>query len=126
MDSRDRISTDDLAMPRPPHPAAGDTAAGTRSGVAEQRDEPLLELRELDAFRRRWEETQASFVDEPRAAVAGADELVAEVMQRLAQTFARERSGLEGQWDRGDEVSTEDLRIALQRYRSFFDRLLRT
>jgi hypothetical protein len=54
-----------------------------------------------------------------------ADKLVAAVMQRLAEGFSNERSGLEKQWDRGDNVSTEDLRIALQRYRSFFDRLLK-
>jgi len=64
-------------------------------------------------------------VDEPRQTVAEADKLVAVVMQRLAEGFANERSGLEKQWDRGDNVSTEDLRVALQRYRSFFDRLLK-
>ena len=53
-----------------------------------------------------------------------ADQLVAEIMQRLAESFARERSDLEQQWDRGEDVSTEDLRVALQRYRSFFQRLL--
>ena len=63
-------------------------------------------------------------MDEPRRTVEGADKLVAAVMQRLADGFANERSGLEKQWDSGDNVSTEDLRIALQRYRSFFDRLL--
>lgn len=75
-------------------------------------------------MRERWTEIQAAFVDEPRKAVEGADNLVAETMKRLAETFAEERSRLEGQWDRGDKVSTEDLRLALQRYRSFFDRLL--
>jgi hypothetical protein len=64
-------------------------------------------------------------VDEPRQAVEGADKLVAAVMQRLAEGFANERSGLEKRWDSGDSVSTEDLRVALQRYRSFFDRLLK-
>jgi hypothetical protein len=64
-------------------------------------------------------------VDEPRQTVAEADKLVASVMQRLTEGFANERSGLEKQWDHGDNVSTEDLRVALQRYRSFFDRLLR-
>jgi hypothetical protein len=64
-------------------------------------------------------------VDEPRRTVADADKLVASVMQRLAEGFANERSGLEKQWDRGDDASTEDLRLALQRYRSFFDRLLK-
>ena len=63
-------------------------------------------------------------MDEPRRAVEQADELVAEVIKRLADSFARERSRLEGQWGRGDNVSTEDLRVALQRYRAFFDRLL--
>jgi hypothetical protein len=75
-------------------------------------------------FSIRWEDIQASFVDEPRKSVQSADQLVAEVMQRLAESFARERSDLEQQWDRGEDVSTEDLRVALQRYRSFFQRLL--
>jgi hypothetical protein len=56
--------------------------------------------------------------------VEQADSLVAEVMQRLAAVFADERNGLEQQWDRGDDTSTKDLRVALRRYRSFFDRLL--
>jgi hypothetical protein len=85
---------------------------------------PLLADDATSEVRSRWEEIQGSFVDEPRRAVEEADSLVAELMQRLADSFAEERKGLEGQWDRGDEVSTEDLRIALQRYRSFFDRLL--
>jgi hypothetical protein len=85
---------------------------------------PLLADDATSDVRSRWEEIQGSFVDEPRRAVEEADSLVAELMQRLADSFAEERKGLEGQWDRGDEVSTEDLRIALQRYRSFFDRLL--
>ena len=64
-------------------------------------------------------------MDEPRLTVEDADKLGASVMQRLAEGFADERAGLEKQWDRGDNVSTEDLRVALQRYRSFFDRLLK-
>jgi hypothetical protein len=75
-------------------------------------------------FHKRWTDIQTGFVDEPRQAVERADELVAEVIKRLADSFARERSRLEGQWGRGDNVSTEDLRVALQRYRAFFDRLL--
>ena len=75
-------------------------------------------------YRSRWDTIQTSFVDEPRQAVEKADSLVAEVMQELAKTFADERQKLEAQWGRGDNVSTEDLRIALQRYRSFFSRLL--
>lgn len=85
---------------------------------------PLFPGSELEGLRTRWKEVQTAFVDEPRKAVEEADSLVASAMQRLAEVFADERSKLEGQWDRGDNVSTEDLRVALQRYRSFFDRLL--
>ena len=85
---------------------------------------PLLVADRSQDFRSRWDTIQTSFVDEPRQAVEHADSLVAEVMQELARTFADEREKLEAQWGRGDDVSTEDLRIALQRYRSFFSRLL--
>jgi hypothetical protein len=85
---------------------------------------PLFPADEATSFRARWVEAQTSFVDEPRHAVEQADGLVAEMMQRLASVFADERSKLEQQWSRGDDISTEDLRLALQRYRSFFDRLL--
>jgi hypothetical protein len=85
---------------------------------------PLLPHDESGDFRARWEKIQVGFVDEPRRAVEHADNLVAETMQRPADTFARERENLEGQWDRGGEVSTEDLRLALRRYRTFFGRLV--
>lgn len=84
----------------------------------------LFPEKEANDFRTRWTDIQTGFVDEPRRAVEQADALVAEVIKRLANSFADERSKLEGQWGRGDDVSTEDLRIALRRYRSFFDRLL--
>jgi hypothetical protein len=86
---------------------------------------PLFSESEMGEFRSRWSTVQTGFVDEPRRTVEEADKLVASVMQRLAEGFAHERSGLEKQWDQGDNVSTEDLRVALQRYRSFFDRLLK-
>lgn len=89
------------------------------------RDVPLLSEDVGESFRSRWSEVQTSFVDEPRDSVKRADELVAELIQHLAAQFADERSTLESQWDSGGDVSTEDLRLALQRYRSFFDRLLR-
>jgi hypothetical protein len=85
---------------------------------------PLFSDSDISDLRSRWGNVQAGFVDEPRRAVEEADKLVAAVMKRLAEGFASERSTLEKQWDRGDNVSTEDLRVALQRYRSFFDRLL--
>ena len=84
---------------------------------------PLFSGSDSETFHGRWTDIQASFVDEPRGAVQQADSLVAEVMQRLAQGFAEERRTLEQQWDKGDEVDTEELRQALRRYRSFFDRL---
>lgn len=91
------------------------------------RPEPMTALFTADdgaGLRKRWFDIQTAFVDEPRKAVEHADSLVAEVMKRLAEMFASERAALEHQWDRGDNVTTEDLRVALQRYRTFFDRLL--
>jgi hypothetical protein len=79
---------------------------------------------ELHNFRARWDQVQTSFVDEPRQAVEQADSLVANVVKRIAEQFSTARAQLEKQWDSGDHVSTEDLRQALRRYRSFFDRLL--
>jgi hypothetical protein len=93
-----------------------------QSGV--ERHEPLFDSSRAETLRGRWTDIQSGFVDEPRRAVEQADSLVAEVMQQLAQAFSEARSGLEGQWDRGDDINTEDLRQALRRYRSFFDRLL--
>ena len=98
----------------------GERGVGAPASVAS-----LFAEREITEFRSRWSTLQTAFVDEPRQAVQDADNLVASVMKRLAEGFANERSGLEKQWDRGDNVSTEDLRVALQRYRSFFDRLLK-
>ena len=85
---------------------------------------PLLPGNEAERFRERWSEVQTGFVDEPRHAVEQADGMVAEMMQRLAQVFADERHRLEQHWDRDGETNTEELRLALRRYRSFFDRLL--
>jgi hypothetical protein len=96
--------------------------AGKPSGI--DKSTPLFPENEATNFRSRWTEIQAAFVDEPRRAVEQGDALVADVIKRLASSFADERSRLEGQWGRGDNVSTEDLRVALQRYRAFFDRLL--
>jgi hypothetical protein len=107
----------------------GDTAASgtTRTGAGTAADgdgdaAPLLA--DAEGFQGRWEEIQVRFVDEPRGAVEDADALVATVMQRLAEGFAQERERLEAQWGRGEDISTEDLRVTLQRYRAFFQRLL--
>jgi hypothetical protein len=103
------------------------TAALTRGSEPERTQNsrtPLFPNTETDNLRGRWQEIQGSFVDEPRQSVERADELVATVISRLAQSFADERARLEGDWSKGRDVSTEDLRQVLQRYRSFFDRLL--
>ncbi|MFD5504874.1 hypothetical protein ACFWJS_35125 [Streptomyces sp. NPDC127061] len=110
----------------------GQEEGGGRASVGERREaepdeenEPLLG-NEQEEFRARWQKIQGEFVDDPQNAVNAADQLVAETMQALATTFSEHKRGLEGQWQRGEEVATEDLRIALQRYRSFFNRLLTT
>jgi len=84
----------------------------------------LLNHDESELFRTRWSEIQGKFVDEPRSAVQQADALVSEVIEKLTKMFSSERSSLEGQWKEGNDVSTEDLRKALQHYRSFFNRLV--
>jgi hypothetical protein len=120
----DRPTTADIASGSEKGAPVEETAKDNSEPTEDDRREPLLAEDATSDVRGRWERIQGSFVDEPRRAVEEADTLVAELMQQLADSFAQERQGLEGQWDRGDEVSTEDLRIALQRYRSFFDRLL--
>ncbi len=114
------VTTADLA--NPPHQDAqqlnvpADHSGGNTT--------PLLPDDEASELRRHWDAVQTGFVDEPRRSVEQADELVAGTMRRMAEIFSAERAQLESQWDRGDDVSTEDLRIALQRYRAFFGRLL--
>lgn len=84
----------------------------------------LLNQDDSEHFRTRWNEIQGQFVDEPRTAVQQADELVSEVVEKITQMFADEHNSLESQWNQGNDVSTEDLRMALQHYRSFFNRLV--
>jgi hypothetical protein len=105
--------------------AGGTMTAGTAAAPAMERESgPLFSSTEANELRGRWDAIQVGFVDEPRRAVEQADNLVAGTMKRLAEVFAEERGKLEGQWDKGENVSTEDLRLALRRYRSFFSRLL--
>jgi hypothetical protein len=108
------------------HGRAREEAAAEERGEEEEEEalEPLLPGDRGDRYRSRWRELQSRFVDEPRETVEQADRLVADLMQELAGSFADTRAALEEQWTRGDDVSTEDLRVALQRYRSFFERLL--
>lgn len=100
--------------------SGGDAASD--EGGAERT--PLLADDNAQSFRQRWDDLQAGFVDHPREVVEEADDLVSKLMEEISTGFSERRSSLEAQWERGDDVSTEDLRIALTRYRSFFNRLL--
>ncbi len=104
-------------------PYANDTPRG--AGGPSHEDVPLLADDKAQGLRNRWQACQREFVDEPRRSVEQADGLVADLITELAQQFARERTQLEGQWSKGEEVSTDELRFTLQRYRSFFNRLLK-
>jgi hypothetical protein len=102
-------------------------AASAEGGAQMVREQPAAQLfpeTECHDFRARWERIQVDFVDEPHRAVQEADGLVADTMKRLIDNFSGERKEMEAVWVRGDDVSTEDLRVSLQRYRSFFNRLL--
>lgn len=94
-------------------------------GEQRQVDRELFDDSELQSFRARWEQVQGEFVDEPRESVQKADDLVSDLVERLTSGFAETRSGLEEQWKKGEDASTEDLRVALTRYRAFFQRLLK-
>ncbi|MEV5510144.1 hypothetical protein [Streptomyces orinoci] len=143
------LSTDDLAQPTgetaqpaeetageaPVYPGEatqgfeeqGETRERETDTTGEEEEAPaLLSPEDEEGFRKRWQEIQGTFVDDPRDAVHAADSLVADVMQTLASTFAQHKHDLEGQWSKGEEADTEELRNALRRYRSFFNRLLST
>lgn len=117
--NQERLTTEELATSM-----EKDTEGSNTVRQMEEKPAALFPTDEGQRFRDRWTDVQAAFVDEPRHAVEEADALVAETIKRLAEVFSDERKKLEGQWGRGDEVSTEDLRQALRRYRSFFERLL--
>ena len=128
MESRTAETRVESAPPATAPPATtaggGGAAAATAPAKSDEDRGPLFTSDEANNLRSRWDSVQVAFVDEPRKAVEDADQLVAATMKRLAEIFAEERQKLEQQWDRGDNVSTEDLRLALRRYRSFFSRLL--
>ena len=144
-ETRDAVTRDAVAMPRDRAVTAADatdtvretaavhhTAPDNRGNPAvraqlTRQDDPMMPLfsaNETQGLRSRWENLQVGFIDEPKHAVEEADRLVSETINALSKGFAAEREKLEQQWHRGEEASTEDLRLALRRYRSFFERLL--
>lgn len=95
-----------------------------RGGANIELSGSLLNHEQYDLLRTRWSDIQGKFVDEPRAAVQQADMLVSDVIEQITHVFTTEHSLLESQWNQGNDVSTEDLRQALQHYRTFFNRLV--
>ena len=126
--SSDNMSTRDVA--RTLKNAAREGTREVHEGkaaAAEERAMAMFAAEEAEGYRTRWDAVQTGFVDEPKRAVQEADALVAQVIKRLSEVFADERTRLEQQWghgDQGQQTSTEDLRLALRKYRSFFERLL--
>lgn len=121
-DDSGRLTTSDIAAADQVAPR--DRPVPVNDDEDEGRHAALFVNEDAAGYRARWSGIQAGFVDEPRHAVEEADALVAEVMKRLAEVFADERRQLEAHWEHTDRVSTEDLRLAMRRYRSFFERLL--
>ncbi|WP_103352397.1 hypothetical protein [Amycolatopsis sp. CA-128772] len=131
-DADQNLSTADLASASAGRQETGDTTTPESSGGdvetpagsgGDVETPPLIDEEKVTGFRDRWQNVQTGFVDDPKQAVQQADELVAAVISALATTFAEHKNELENQWQQG-EPATEELRIALRRYRSFFDQLL--
>ena len=119
-------TTDDAAFRSPDAQSSAQQAAATQQAAAHQSDtgDALFAEQDLAELRTRWNDVQAGFVDDPRQCVQQADGLVSSAVEQLTASFSQTRSQLEEQWSRGEEASTEDLRLALKRYRDFFERLL--
>jgi hypothetical protein len=113
------MTTAELVEASKQNPQRPEDASHSPSGHA-----PLYDEHEAADLRTKWQNIQGAFVDDPQASVEQADQLVATAIQRLAEIFSTEKSKLQSAWSNGGEVSTEDMRQALRRYRSFFDRIL--
>lgn len=124
VENREEIENAPVKIPVRSERSVADISERQAKAPAPAEATPLFPEDELRELQSKWNDIQTGFVDEPRSAVQHADSLVASTMQQLAEAFARERSQLEQQWSRGDSVSTEDLRVSFQRYRSFFRRIL--
>ena len=128
MNDDKKLSTSDIAAASSRTPSAVTIDDGQtpldRPRTMDESPAPLFASGDASGYRTRWSAIQTGFVDEPRKAVEEADSLVAEVMKRLADEFSEQRKRLEGEWEKNDRISTEDLRHSMRRYRSFFERLL--
>src|ERR1700759_3371878 len=121
-DPRPVSAMEDAPQPLPP---AVDTSRVTRTtATAPAELPPLFGPEALTDLRKRWDSVQRGFVDDPKEAVHAADAMVVEITKGLAARFAEQRTSLEGKFQRSEGPSTENLRLALQQYRSFFERLL--
>ncbi|HZZ64889.1 MAG TPA: hypothetical protein VFE17_05290 [Candidatus Baltobacteraceae bacterium] len=127
-DVRDMPDTGDMRDTRDMRSGTDTRNMQTRSDPGTMTDDEtgFLPDDRMSSLRERWNDVQAGFVDDPRTAVQNAQTLVTEIVTELTETFTRERTNLESQWSGGGDADTEALRIALQRYRSFFNRLLST
>ena len=116
------VAPDDMERPAPAPVSMPETKAPTRN--EDDSLEPLFSPDAARDFRASWDAVQIGFVDDPKQAVRQADDLVRQVLDDLARSFSNERSALDGSADAASQASTENLRLALRRYRSFFQRLL--
>ena len=129
-ETRGQLTTADLAYPKRETTEVGGTSDSrvdgerANAGTVSSAESALLSEGDRSKYQEQWGSIQTKFIDEPKECVQEADALVAGVIQQLATKFAEQRTSLEQQWGSGGEASTEDLRQALQHYRSFFQRLL--
>jgi hypothetical protein len=123
-DLKQDVTTADIANKLRPKSEGSVLRFEQRQGPMGGDRTPLLPTNEVENLRGQWDRIQTTFVDEPRKSVEEADKLVASAIRRMAEVFSKERATLENSWSRGEQISTEDLRVALQHYRTFFSRLL--
>jgi len=128
-DARTTTEDQQVASPATPVEDSVEDSSAQEVGLSTQApdsstDDALFAGGELSGLRSRWDEVQSGFVDDPRDSVQKADGLVSDVVDQLTTGFSKARTQLEERWARGEDASTEDLRLALKRYREFFERLL--
>lgn len=124
LDDQGHLDAREMSGRRRSEEDRGDDVRADERRTEADRPMPMFAGAEAAGYRTQWDAIQTGFVDEPRKAVQEADALVQIVMRRLSDVFGQERASLEKQWGNGDQMSTEELRVSLRRYRSFFERLL--